>query len=123
MRLREIVFCYPSRSFRGSRTDFEDLVERFEIKANPFERDWRRKDKSSDRIEFKKGRGVSLTFDYSNSNLEVQVIFEFDEQKNEIVISAGNWGFPFEPLLSKKRYLKLLDSIEFFLAHSEAKTA
>lgn len=123
MRLKEIVSCYPSKSFKGNRTEFESLVERFESKANSFECDWKRKEKSPDKIEFKKGKSISLTFDYSGTNLEVQVIFEFHEEKNEITIAAGNWGFPFEPLLSKKRYLKLLENIEATLIHPEPKVA
>ena len=123
MRLKEIVSCYPSKSFTGNRNEFEDLVKRFENTANSFECDWKRKEKTPNRIEFRKGRSISLTFDYSKPNLEVQVIFNFDEEKNLIEIAVGNWGFPFEPMLSKKRYMQLLDRIEATLIHSEPMVA
>ena len=33
----------------------------------------------------------------------------------QMKISVGNWGFPFEPLMSKHRYLELLENIHSYI--------
>ncbi len=118
MKLKEIVSCYLTKTYKSDRETFEELVSLFQDKSNTFEEDWQKFTKSEDRVIFKKGTPVSLTFDYSGAKLEVQVIFEFNEQENHMKLSVGNWGFPFEPLMSKNRYLQLLESIHGFIVET-----
>ena len=118
MKLKEIVSCYLTKSYKCDRATCGEIVDLFAEKANPFEEDWRKHTKSDDKVVFKKGATISLTFHYSGPIPEVQVIFEYDEQRKEMELSAGNSGFPFEPLLSKKRYLALLEKIHSFIVES-----
>jgi len=115
MKLKEIVSCYLTKTYGCDKTTFDEVVSIFHEQANTFEADWRRFTKTDDKVVFKKGASVALTFDYSGSKLEVQVIFEYDQDERQLKLSVGNWGFPFEPLMSKTRYLELLESIHSFV--------
>ena len=119
MKLKEIISCYPSFTFNGSRNTYEKVISDFESKANFLEADWQRSNKTFDKVIFKKGKSIALTFDYSKPDLEVQAVFKFDPDKNEIIVSVGNWGFPFEPLLSKKRYTEILEKIKGSIINPE----
>ena len=118
MKLKEIVSCYLTKSYKCDRATYGEIVDLFEEKANTFEDDWRKHTKSDDKVVFKKGAAIALTFHYSRPIAEVQVFFEYDEQSEEMKLSVGNSGFPFEPLLSKKRYLVLLEKIHSFIVES-----
>jgi hypothetical protein len=50
---------------------------------------------------YKQGKQVAFTFAYESNSLEVKVWIE--EADDGVVISVGNSGFPFEPMLAKKR--------------------
>lgn len=118
MKLKEIVSCYLTKTYDCDKDSFDEVVALFHDHANTFEADWRKFTKSEDKVVFKKGSSVSLTFDYSGTKLEVQVIFEHDPEQGQMKLSVGNWGFPFEPLMSKTRYLELLENIHSFIAGS-----
>lgn len=111
MKLKEIVSCYLTKCYHCDRATYDALVQMFEDRSNVFEEDWEKRVKSDTKVVFKKRAPVALTFDYSGEKLEVQVVFEYDDQKHEMKLSVGNWGFPFEPLISKKRYLELVEKI------------
>lgn len=115
MRLKEIVSCYVTKSYDCRRPDFEEMLRLFEARGNVFEKDWKRVPKSDNRVIFLKGAPIDLTFDYTATHLEVQVIFEFEEERSRLKLSVGDTGFPFEPLLAKKRYVRLLEGIDRFL--------
>ncbi|NQZ58276.1 MAG: hypothetical protein HRT88_12525 [Lentisphaeraceae bacterium] len=116
MNLEEILYCYISKDYHCSKKTFTEIVALFCDHANAFETDWRKFTKSEQKTVFKKGAAVSFGFDYSGSKMEVQVIFEHDRQNEKLRLSVGNWGFPFEPLLSKGRYTKLFDQIHAFIS-------
>ena len=118
MRLKEIVSCYLTKSYRCNRATYDALIQMFERKSSSFGQNWKKQVKSAGKVLFKTGAPVALTFDYSGSKLEVQVIFEYDDGKDQMKLSVGNWGFPFEPLLSKKRYSEMLAKIHGFIIDS-----
>jgi hypothetical protein len=45
----------------------------------------------------------------------VRSIVAYSEADGTITVSVGNSGFPFEPLLSKPRYEKLLEEVNAFI--------
>jgi len=118
MKLKEIVSCYLTKTYDCDKEAFGEVVALFHAHANTFEDDWRRFTNSGDKVVFKKGSAVSLTFDYSGTKLEVHVIFEHDPELSQMKLSVGNWGFPFEPLMSKTRYLELLENIHGFIVET-----
>ena len=120
MKLGEIVSCFVSSSYRCAPEQFGQLVAAFEERANPFERDWRRVEETAKRVVFKKGAAVSATADYDGPVAEVQAVFELDTDQKTLTLTVGNRGFPFEPLLAKKRYQRLLERIGQFLEASGA---
>ena len=118
MRLKEVVSCYLTKNYACNKATYDEVVALFHDHANTFEQDWQRFTESEDKVVFKKGASVALTFDYSGSELEVQVIFEYDSNAQQLMLSVGNWGFPFEALMSKTRYLELLENIHSFIVES-----
>lgn len=102
MKLKEIVHCYVSERIPKPR-DLTRLRQSFidngfsESEVNP--KKWR----------FKRGAPVALEFDYNSEVIEIQVILE--DLDDALVVSVGNWGFPFEPLMSKKRYEATLERV------------
>lgn len=115
MKLKELVSCYLTNIYDCNKDTFEESITLFQEHANTFETDWKRFTKSEGKVVFKKGASISLIFDYSSTSPEVQVIFEFDPEKQQMKVSVGNWGFPFEPLMSKKRYIVLSENIHSFI--------
>ena len=118
MKLKEIVSCYLTKAYDCDKETFDEVVSLFSDHANTFEADWRKFTKSEDKVVFEKGSSVALTFDYSGAKLEVQVIFEYNAEERQMKLSVGNWGFPFEPLMSKTRYLDLLENIHTFVVET-----
>ncbi|MCX7545435.1 hypothetical protein [Marinicella gelatinilytica] len=117
MKLKEIVSCYQTKTYVCDKTTFDKAIVAFDKHANSFENDWRKLIKTAHKVVYKKGSPVALTFDYS-SGLEVQVIFDFDSENKQMTVRVGNWGFPFEPLMAKQRYVELLDNIHSFIMDS-----
>ena len=118
MKLKEIVSCYLTKTYECDKETFVEVIALFHGHANTLEADWRKYTKSADKVVFKKGPSVALTFDYSGPKGEVQAVFEYDPDERRLKLSVGNWGFPFEPLMSKKRYRKLLENIHSFIVES-----
>lgn len=78
------------------------LIEDFFEQANRFPgADWQ-KFSSSRGSGYRQGRQLALTLDYESDSLEVKAYIE--ESESEVVVSIGNSGFPFEPMLAKSRY-------------------
>ena len=125
MKLKEIVSCYVSKTYVCDKKTFAEVVALFHDCVNTFDDDfeadeayWRRSTKSDDKVVFKKGASVAPTFDYSGPKGEVRVIFKYDSDEQQFKLSVGNSGFPFESLLSKSRYIDLLDNIHNFVVKS-----
>lgn len=124
MKLKEIVSCYLSKVYLCTSDEFLQTLSAFERSAGRFEGNWKQVQISDTKTIYKKGSQVCLTFDYSGSKLEVQVHFEYIEETGYMKVSVGNTGFPFEPLLSKSRYSKLLEELhEFILVECSLKIA
>ena len=118
MKLKEIISCYSAKVYECERSTFDKSVSVFQDHANPFENDWRESTKLNDKVIFKKGASICPTFTYSGPILEVKAIFKFDSTKQLMTVSVGNSGFPFEPLMSKQRYISLMENIHKFLIKS-----
>ncbi len=101
MPLIDIVSCYVKETIPFSG-DLEALVESFE--QNGF-----RAKKIGDRKwKLKRGAALAATFQYDSEALEMKVYLEQNEN-GFLQIRVGNSGFPFEPLLMKKRFIRNLD--------------
>jgi hypothetical protein len=99
--LLDIVYCYVTETvpFNG---DLERLRKSFI--ANGF----KEKQLNDSTWKYERGSSFALEFDYGAETLQMQV-FLTQTQPNEVNLRVGNWGFPFEPLLMKKRFIKNLD--------------
>lgn len=105
----------PNRVYIEKRfpLHFEKAVHKFFEEYNRLaEREWSKKSEQS-KVIYKMGKQVVLTFDYESNSAEVKAIVEVIN--NEVVVSVGNSGFPFEPLLSRPRYQTIADKIESFV--------
>jgi len=102
MNLKEIVYCYVSETI-SMPEDLPRLRESFtkngfsEKEINP--RKWL----------YKRGAAIGLEFNYDSEAIQMQVVLE--EIDDSLKVSVGNWGFPFEPLMMKKRFKKNLAKI------------
>jgi len=119
MKLKEIISCYVTRTYRCDRAGFQELTRKFQQRGNSFEQDWRKQQESAGKVVFQKGAVVALS-SYSGPALQVRVVFEHDERTGQMTVSVGNSGFPFEPLLSKTRYAQLSASIHRFVQEQDA---
>ena len=68
---------------------------------------------SKDKSGYKRGKQVALSLDYDSNSLEVKAWIE--EGSSEIIVSVGNSGFPFEPMLAKKRFQKIADQLSDYV--------
>lgn len=102
MSLKEIVHCYVSKT-TPIPSDMDAL--RASFVGNGF----REKTLKEGKWLYKRGAPLALEFDYNSEAIEMQVILE--KLGNELKISVGNWGFPFEPLLMKQRFERNLSVI------------
>ena len=103
MSLIDIVYCYITETipFTG---DFEKLQKSFT--ANGF-----KEQQVDDKTwKYTRGAGIALEFNYNSEAIQMQVFLKRINEKT-LTIKVGNWGFPFEPLLMKKRFKKNLDRI------------
>jgi hypothetical protein len=103
MSLLDIVYCYVSETipFTG---DFEKLQNSF--RENGFT-----EEKKSDTLwKYTRGAGLALEVNYDSESTQMNVFLEKPDAQS-ITIKVGNWGFPFEPLLMKKRFRKNLERI------------
>ena len=101
MKMLEIVSCWIDRTVAYSG-DVNTLRRSFAAAG------FREVSATSDTWRFKRGAAVGLTFNYGSEALEVQVYLKkLDGER--VRLSIGNWGFPFEPFLAKKRFTRLAD--------------
>lgn len=99
MSIKEIVHCYVSQSVSAP----EDIDK---LRASFVENGFREKLLGESKWLYKRGASVALEFNYRSEAIEMQVILE--KIGDRLKISVGNWGFPFEPLLMKPRFLSNL---------------
>lgn len=102
MNIKEVVYCYVSKEVPMQ----QDMVT---LRTSFIESGFKEISSTENRFVFKRGASLALEFDYNSEAIEMQVILE--KLENSLKISVGNWGFPFEPLLMKKRFQKNLESI------------
>lgn len=100
MNFKEIVYCYVSKTI-PMPADFSQLRESF------IKNEFSEKQINPNKWLYKRGAAFSLVFNYNSEVMEMQVILE--KIDNQLQISVGNWGFPFEPLMMKKRFQKNLE--------------
>lgn len=103
MSLLDIIYCYVNKTipFTG---DFSRLRESF------IEGGFKETRVSENKWKYTRGAGLALEFNYNSEAIQMQVFLERPNQES-LTISIGNWGFPFEPLLMKKRFIKNLHQI------------
>lgn len=99
MNIKEIVCCYVSESLEAP-SDMKALRESFI--ANGF----KEQEISPNKFKYKRGTAIALEFNYDSEAIEMQVILE--SSGNELTVTVGNWGFPFEPLMMKSRFKRFL---------------
>ena len=102
MNIKEIVYCYVSDIVEAP-SDMKGLRESFV--ANGFIE----KEISPSKFLYKRGASLALEFNYDSEAIEMQVILE--KSGKDLRISVGNWGFPFEPLMMKRRFQRNLSLI------------
>ena len=102
MNLKEIVYCYVSDTV-SLPSDLAKLRKSFT------DNNFSEKEIHPNKWLYKRGAGLALEFNYNSEAPEMQVIIE--NIGNDLQISVGNWGFPFEPLLMKKRFQRNLERI------------
>ena len=98
----DIVYCYVSDQifFDG---DFSKL-------QNSFRNSGFKEKRISDTIwKYTRGSAFALEFNYDSEALQMQVFLE-KLGSETLSIKVGNWGFPFEPLLMKKRFKRNLQN-------------
>ncbi|MCC3860063.1 hypothetical protein [Pseudemcibacter aquimaris] len=103
MSLIEIISCYVSDNveFDG---DFSRLRKSFI--SNGFSE----KQINQEIWKFKRGASLALEFNYNSEALQMNVFLRKINNKC-IEVKVGNSGFPFEPLMMKKRFKKNLEKI------------
>lgn len=103
MLLLDIVYCYVTKKVKFNG-DFSLLRNSF--KENGF------KEEQINETTWKYiiGAEFALEFNYNSEAIQMQVFLKKIDDNN-IEIKVGNWGFPFEPLMMKKRFIKNLDRI------------
>ncbi len=101
--LKELVSCWVARDVAGdvSLAQLRDslLAIGFHVAA----------EEPGQRVKLKRG-SMFGGFDYQSEGLEVQVILAANG--DGIRLWVGNWGFPPEPLLMKKRFRRLADRLQ-----------
>jgi hypothetical protein len=100
MNIKEIVCCYVSKIV-PMPDDFSKLRESF------IRNEFSEKEITATKWTYKRGAGLALEFNYDSESNEMHVVLEHID--DQLKISVGNWGFPFEPLLMKKRFQKNLE--------------
>ena len=97
--LKEIMSCWIQREvpFEGS---LEALVSSMEQAG------FREVAQKGSTRRFKRGAAVGGTFDYDGEALEVQVHLT-PQSDGSVRLKVGNYGFPLEPLLMKRRFERL----------------
>jgi len=100
---RDIVYCYVETTVDDKKKASKYLEKKFNNSG------WKEKIRGNKKI-YTKGAKVKFTFDYIEGGLEIQVILK-KMPNNKLLIKVGNLGFPFEPLLAKKRYKKVHDGL------------
>jgi len=113
--LKEIFSCYVSTTYRGDKEAFERIQQYFKDDGRATENQWKKRNADDTKAVFTAGKSFLFTFDYESSALEVRSIVAYSEADGTITVSVGNSGFPFEPLLSKPRYEKLLEKVNAFI--------
>ena len=103
MSLLDVVYCYVTETipFNG---DFLKLRKSFR------ENGYKEKQVSDTTWKYTRGASLALEFNYNSEAIQMQVFLERTDQGN-LSIKVGNWGFPFEPLLMKKRFKRNLQRI------------
>ena len=120
MKLKEIFSCYVRKRI-PMPPDFPRL--RQSIVENGFSEE----KVSPEKWRYKRGAQVALEFDYNSEALEIQIILR--DLGDSLIVAVGNWGFPFEPLMSKGRYEATLEkvlqqiSVDGALAHNPTEVA
>jgi hypothetical protein len=102
-RLIEIVHCYVPKTIIGFYGDINELESKF-INAG-----FTRLKLNGDKLVLTRGDSIVPTFDYDSEAIEMRVIIE-KIGNEQLKISVGNSGFPFEPLLMKKKFIRNLES-------------
>lgn len=95
VKLKEILSCYVSERVPKPR----DLVR---LRQSFIDNGFSETEVSSQEWRYKRGAPVALEFDYNSEAIEIQILLK--DLGETLLVSVGNWGFPFEPLMSKKRY-------------------
>ena len=102
MKIKEIICCYVSDTVVAP-LDMKRLRESFI--ANGF----KEKEISPSKFKYKRGASLALEFNYDSEAIEMQVMLE--KVGKDLCVSVGNWGFPFEPLMMKRRFQRNLSLI------------
>jgi len=101
INLLDIVYCFVSKTIPFN-SDISLLRESF------INNGFTEKEIGESHWKYKRGAALALDFKYSSSEaLEIIVFLKLSD--NKLFIRVGNWGFPFEPLLMKKRFTRNLD--------------
>jgi hypothetical protein len=101
INLIDIVYCFVSKtiSFKG---DIALLRQSF------INNGFLEKEISENHWKYKRGTALGLDFKYANSEaMEILVFLKLSA--DELTIRVGNWGFPFEPLLMRKRFIRSME--------------
>lgn len=103
MKLKEIVSCYVRERVRKP----EDMAR---LRRSFVENGFTEESIAPGHWLYKRGAAFALTFDYQSEAIEIQIYLR--EIGDELEISVGNWGFPFEPTLSKQRYVRTHERVK-----------
>jgi len=118
MLLKEIFTCYVSSTYAGDKKAFEKIQHYFQDAKRYTEEKWKQGKNDDTKAVFSKGKSLAFTFDYGSSVLEVRSIVDYSENDEQIIVSVGNSGFPFEAQLAKPRYQELLNKIDTWIKDS-----
>jgi hypothetical protein len=101
INLLDIVYCFVSKTipFKG------DIAS---LRASFIKNGFTEKEISGNHWQYKRGTVLGLDFKYTSSEAMEMLVF-LKLSSDELTIRVGNWGFPFEPLLMKKRFIRSLE--------------
>lgn len=118
MRWREVISCWVSRTW--SCADAESYTSWAKALRDWAGRnDWAEKPSGSHEVRFRRGARLLFTFDYAGGRGEVQARLRFDPYRERMTLSVGNTGFPFEAMLSRPKYERVLEQVDQELCISQ----
>jgi len=102
MSLKCIISCYEEKTIPLKEDNVDELIDSF-VKNG-----FTAKKLSDTRYVFKRGAQFAFNFNYSSDSMAMNVFLDFLPDR-KLKIKVGNSGFPFEPLLMRKRFQKNLE--------------